>query len=276
MSIDHGQTLDLGIVSDEISNDFAEAMRHASSWGISIMEIRLLKSGRVPNVSKEDIEEVLDYVRNGAVRIKALSPGIFKHQLSKTAQLEEELNTTLPRTIDLAKAMGASLIIVFGFERLVGEPETNRNIAIDFLRRAATIAGRAGVKLAIENEPGFWCDTGANTRTIIDVVASPALGANWDPANAYGTAEIPYPEGYEAIKERIFNVHVKDTRQGSLVQCVPVGEGVLDWAGQLRALVHDNIVAHVTIETHCLPLIENSRRNVETLRRMLSEISANA
>lgn len=268
--------LKLGIVSDEISNDFIEAMHHASLWGISLMEIRLLKSGRVPNVSKEDINEVLQYVRKGDVRVTALSPGLFKHQLSKTSQLEEELSVALPRTIDLAKTMGASLIIVFGFERQPGEPEKNRSIAIDFLRRAAKVAEQAGVKLAIENEPGFWCDTGANTRTIIDEVASPSLGANWDPANAYGTTEVPYPEGYHAIKERIFNVHVKDTREGSLVRCVPVGEGVLDWAGQLRALRRDSIVSHVTIETHCLPLIENSRRNVETLRRMLSGSSANA
>lgn len=276
MNAGNPQKIDLGIVSDEISNDFAEAMHHASSWGISLTEIRLLKSGRVPNVSKEDINEVLEYIRNGDVRITALSPGIFKHQLSKTNLLEEELNMALPRTIDLAKAMGASLIIVFGFEREPGEPETNRSSAIDFLRRAAAVAERAEVKLAIENEPGFWCDTGENTRSIIDDVASPALGANWDPANAYGTSEVPYPEGYEAIKETIFNVHVKDTKEGSLVRCVPVGEGVLDWAGQLRALRRDNIVSHVTIETHCLPLIENSRRNVETLRRMLSDSSANA
>lgn len=276
MSTDARQTLDLGIVSDEISNDFVAAMHHASSWGISLMEIRLLKSGRVPNVSKEDIDEVLQYLRGGDVRITALSPGVFKHPLSKTSQLDEELNTTLPRTIDLANVLGAPLIIVFGFERLPGESETNRAIAVDFLRRAAAVAEPAGVKLAIENEPGFWCDTGANTRTIIDDVASPALGANWDPANAYGTPEVPYPGGYEAIRERILNVHVKDTKEGSLVRCVPVGEGVVDWAGQLRALVRDNIVSHVTIETHCLPLIDNSRRNVETLKRMLSDISANA
>ena len=268
-------SLELGIVSDEISNEFAEAMRHALSWGISLMEVRLLKSGRVPNVSKEDIDEVLQYVRKGDVRITALSPGIFKHRVSKTDQLEEELNIALPRTIDLAKTMGASLLIVFGFERELGELETNRNIAIDFLRRAAAIAERSGIRLAIENEPGFWCDTRKNTRAIIDDVASPALGANWDPANAYGTTEIPYPEGYVAIKEKIFNVHVKDTKEGSLVRCVPVGEGVLDWAGQLSALRRDNIVSHVTIETHCLPLVEQSRRNVETLRQMLSEISPN-
>ncbi len=269
-------TIEVGIVSDEISNDFGETMHYASLWGISIVEIRLLKSGRVPNVDKADIEEVRRYLRRGDVRITALSPGIFKHPLSKLNELEEELNIALPKTIEMAKTLGAPLIIVFGFQREEDEPESRYNVAVDFLRRAASIAERAGVKLAIENEPGFWCDTGANTRRMIDDVNSPALGANWDPANAYGTDELPYPDGYQAVKDRIFNVHVKDTKQGSLVQCVPIGEGVLDWVGQISALMHDRVVSHVTIETHCLPLIENSRRNVETLRKMMSEISRNS
>jgi sugar phosphate isomerase/epimerase len=111
---------------------------------------------------------------------------------------------------------------------------------------------------------------------MIDHVGSIALGANWDPANSYGTAERPYPEGYQAIKERIFNVHVKDTKQSSLVQCVPVGEGGVDWDGQINSLMHDKVVSHVTIETHCLPLIENSAKNVDALRRMMSGVSSNA
>ncbi|RIK68470.1 hypothetical protein DCC62_24265, partial [candidate division KSB1 bacterium] len=64
--------------------------------------------------------------------------------------------------------------------------------------------------------------------------------------------------------------HVKDTIKGSLVECVPVGEGKVDWQGQLRALARDKVVEHVTIETHCLPLIENSKKNLEVVRRMLA------
>jgi len=41
----------------------------------------------------------------------------------------------------------------------------------------------------------------------------------------------------------------------------------------LGALVQDKTVSHVTIETHCPPLIEKSKENVDTLRRYLSEIS---
>jgi sugar phosphate isomerase/epimerase len=261
--------LQIGIVSDEIAGNFAEAMRYAALWNIALVELRVLTSGRVPDVSREDTDEVRSYIDKGACRVTALSPGLFKHPLSRREALEAELGDALPRTMDMAAYLGSPLIIVFGFKREEGEPESHFRLAVEYLRRAASLVAGRGMKLAVENEPGFWCDTGVNTRTIIDAVASDAFGANWDPCNAFGTTEAPYPDGYRALKERIFNVHAKDTRENSLVECVPIGEGKIDWEGQMRALMSDGIVSHVTIETHCLPLIENSRRNVETLRRMM-------
>lgn len=261
--------LALGIVSDEITNDFGEALRHALSWGIHRFELRCLTSGRVPRVSGEELRTVAALVREHGVRVTALSPGIFKPPLSHTAELDEELRSVLPATLDLARQLSCPMVIVFGFQREQGEPADRYQRAVDLMQRAAETASAAGIRLAIENEPGFWCDTGVNTQRLIRDVRMPSLGANWDPGNAYGTTEKPYPEGYEALKSSIINVHAKDTAVGSLIQCVPIGEGAIDWQGQVTALVRDTPVEHITIETHCHPLVENSRRNVEVLRAMM-------
>jgi len=266
------QRLELGIVSDEISPDFNEAARYGSEWGISIFELRVLRTGRIPAVDEAELKEVRALVRSNGLRVTALSPGIFKLPLSQTAKLEEELATTLPKTLALARQFGASLVIAFGFQREQNEKPEMFSRAVDFMSRAAEKTGKEGIKIIIENEPGFWCDSGANTAKLIQQVNSPYLRANWDPCNGYGTAERPFPEGYEAVKQFIANVHVKDTKEGSLIRCVPVGEGALNWKGQLAALVRDQLVRHVTIETHCLPLVEKSKQNVETLKRYLEEI----
>lgn len=262
--------LALGIVSDEITNDFGEALRHGTAWGIDRYEVRCLTTGRVPKVDRQEVRTVAGLVRDHGVRITALSPGMFKAHLSRAAEIEEELRSVLPATLDLARELACPMIIVFGFQREAGEPAENEQRAVDFMRRAAETAAAAGVRIAIENEPGFWCDTGVNTLRIINATGAAALGANWDPCNAYGTDEVPYPQGYEALKARIINVHAKDTAVGSLIKCIPIGEGALDWQGQVSALVRDRLVEHITIETHCHPLIENSRHNVEILRRMMA------
>jgi sugar phosphate isomerase/epimerase len=274
MNTKNHASLPLGIVSDEITTGFRDALRHGLSWGITRYEIRCLVSGRVPEVEPAEWNDVLQAVKQHGVAVTALSPGIFKHDLAHDAELERELTDVLPRTIVMARECGARLIIVFGFKRLPEEPADHHVLAVDYLRRAAEIAGRAGLTIAIENEPGFHCDTGINTRRIIEEVGSASLGANWDPCNAFGTDEVPFPDGYAAIKPVIVNVHAKDTKKGSLIQCVPIGEGVIDWDGQMRALMRDRIVPHVTIETHCLPLIGQSEKNVLALRRMMERIDA--
>jgi sugar phosphate isomerase/epimerase len=262
--------LALGIVSDEVTTDFSEALRHGSSWGIDRYEIRCLTTGRIPRVEKQEIQTVAGLVREHGVRITALSPGMFKAQLSRTEEIEEELRSVLPATLDLARELSCPMIIVFGFQREQGEPADRYHRVVDYMRRAAELAGAAGVRIAVENEPGFWCDSGVNTLAVINATGSQAIGANWDPCNAFGTDEVPYPQGYAALKPRIINVHAKDTAIGALITCVPIGDGALDWQGQVRALVQDRLVEHITIETHCHPLIENSRHNVEILRRMIA------
>lgn len=266
--------LELGIVSDEISPDFSEAVSHATAWGISIFELRVVKSGRVPDVEPGELRLIRNSVREKGLTVSALSPGIFKFPLSEKAKLEHELANVLPRTLGMAGEFGASIVIVFGFQRTQGEDEGNFARAVDLMSRAGERAGKEGVTLAIENEPGFWCDSGSNTAKLIAAVQSPAVRANWDPCNGYGTPEQPYPTGYAAVKEYIANVHVKDTKEGSLIRCVPVGEGAVDWRGQLKAIVRDQKVKHVTIETHCLPLVENSKKNVDVIRGYLEEAYA--
>ncbi|MEP0821785.1 MAG: sugar phosphate isomerase/epimerase [Ignavibacterium sp.] len=268
------KTLELGIVSDEISPDFAVAVKYAVEWDIRIVELRMLQSGRVPSVQTAEIKSVGRMARENGIRISALSPGIFKHTLSQTKEVGHEIANTLPRTIDLAGELGTNLIIVFGFQQENNEDPGRESLWLDAMRRAAEIAGKAGMDLAIENEPGFWCSSGATTAGLLKKAEMKNLGANWDPCNAYGAEPRPYPDGYQAVKEFVRNVHVKDTLEGSLIRCVPVGEGAIDWKGQMEALMRDAIVSHVTIETHCLPLIEKSKQNVETLRRYLAEQSS--
>lgn len=268
--------LDIAIVSDEITNDFREAVRYGISWGIKKYEIRNLKSGRVPDIDESEVEDVVRCIEENDIQVTALSPGLFKLPVTNTVEIEKQITDALPRTIQLAKKVGANIIIVFGFQRMNDDPPTAEQSHIDqarkYLNEAARITAEQRMIVTIENEPGFWCDSGSNTLKILEAVNSLSLKSNWDPANAYGCGEEPFPDGYNLIKNWIGNVHVKDTTCGSLVQCVPVGKGKIDWENQLRSLVHDDLIEHVTIETHCSPLIEMSEYNIRTVRAMVEAI----
>lgn len=261
----------IAFVTDEISPDVEEAVQIGTSWGIYDYELRMVGDQRVPHIDDETVGHLLELKEKYQINYTALSPGTFKCTLKDQDQLERQLRTDLPDTCRLAKMLGTEIIIVFGFKRFENEPHENQGRVVLLLKEVAALAEEQGLVVAVENEPGFWCDSGENVARILRKVRSSSVRANWDPANAIGTDERPYPEGYEAIKEWIANVHIKDTAKGALVECVPVGEGKVDWPGQLHALQRERIVEHVTIETHCLPLVEKSQQNLKTVREILAQ-----
>lgn len=262
--------MEIGFVTDEISPDVKEAIEIGVSWGIVKYELRVIADHRIPDIDETQIRQILELKETYGIRITALSPGTFKGTLNEHALIEREITATLPETFRLAKKFETDTVIVFGFKRSDTDRASDEQQVVDLFGRIAASAQQHGLVIAIENEPGFWCDSGANTARILAAVNSPALRANWDPGNSVGTDEPPFPDGYRAIKDWIANVHVKDTLKGALVECVPVGEGVVDWAGQLRALVKDQVVEHVTIETHCLPLIEKSKQNLRVVKELIA------
>jgi sugar phosphate isomerase/epimerase len=262
----------IGIVTDEISLDIREAFSLGVSWGIHDFEFRSSTSGRVPNVSSEDVRVILQMKKEFSATITALSPGTFRCLVDDKEAIDKELNQVLPETIKLAHKLDTSLIITFGFLKSVGLEESDFEQVVEVLQRAAELAKREGITLALENEPGFWADSGKKMARILTAVNSTHLLASWSPANALGAENYPFPVGYEAVKRWITNVHIKDAIKGSTLACVPIGEGKVNWEGQLRTLVKEEKLSCLTIETGCPPLVENSKKNVETVTRIIKKI----
>jgi L-ribulose-5-phosphate 3-epimerase len=80
----------------------------------------------------------------------------------------------------------------------------------------------------------------------------PNLKVVWDPANAYVSGETPFPDGYRRLPvERIAHVHAKDCRvEGHRPIWCALGEGGIDWKGQIRALADDGYKGWISLETH--------------------------
>jgi sugar phosphate isomerase/epimerase len=140
---------------------------------------------------------------------------------------------------------------------------------------AAEAAAAAGMTVAVENEPGFWVDTPAASARLVDALGHPALRLNWDPANLHWGGQRPTREGFEAVRPLLGNLHVKDyTPDDADVPWRPVGEGVTPWEDILSWVAADGGLAHVTLETHCQPRIEASRKSLEALRRLIRAAEA--
>ncbi len=165
-----------------------------------------------------------------------------------TLQQQDEV---LDRAIELAKAFKTDRVRCFDFWRI--EDQAPYRAAInDKLREAAAKAKKKGVILLLENEPSCNTATAAESVKVLSAVQSPALMLNWDPGNAAAHGEIPYPDGYNLLpKERIGHCHCKDAvKKGNGYDWAPMGGGIIDWAGQFKALKRDGYRYAVSLETH--------------------------
>src|SRR5262249_6093895 len=120
-------------------------------------------------------------------------------------------------------------------------------------RQAAIRAGKKGVTLTLENEGSCNTATGAEAARLLKAVRERSLMLNWDPGNATERGEQAYPDGYARIPpHRIGHVHCKDVVKAAdgKMSWAPMGKGLVDWAGQFRALRKDGYTGALSLETH--------------------------
>jgi len=267
--------VELAILTDELSLNLDEALAEGKALGFRKYEVRCVDSyeNRVPYLKPDDEERLIQEVERREIEVTALTPGVFKIGLGDTEKIRQELEVTLPKTCAMAVKLGAPRIIVFSFMRNEGGFADD---SIRILREAGEVADQFGLQLSVENEPGFFCDTGVHTAEIIQAIDRNNVGVNWDTANAVFSGEAAYPVGYDAVLPYIQNVHMKDG-----IPIPPdkwenqlIGDGGVNWLGQLQALAKDAPVKHITLETHVFPVLESTRENLKRLQVLFKAVES--
>jgi sugar phosphate isomerase/epimerase len=265
------EPLDIGVVTDEVSTDLDEALELGFAWGLSRFELREGSEERFPFFTDREIRRVEDALKSGA-EITAVSPGILKGAVGDDERLNRELEQVLPQSIELAQRFNCSRIITFGFARRSDASGDARGEVLRAFEQAAEQAAAADMTIAIENEPNFWIDRPGPAAALLREIGHPALSLNWDPANQHWGGDRPTRDDFEAIRDDLANVHVKDyTPEDPDVPWRPVGDGITPWTDILTWIIEDARLDHVTLETHCEPLIENSRTSLSSLRGLIAE-----
>ena len=271
----------LGVVSSEIHEDPAVAFAVAHELGMGYVDIGTLWGKPVSALSTEELRRVrqlaerygLQAVMVGPTPFKgAIVAGLSASHLDAFPPFRRDLEE-LEASLKAAKYLEARFARVFSFRwphmQGLGYPSPRHPsggeippdvlaVVAAGLRRAAELADRYGVDLALENVRSCYGNSGRNTRLIVDAVGHERLKVAWDPANAYVSGEErAYPEGYEAVRPYVRHVHVKDARVVDAAQGLTawecVGRGAVDYVGQFRALAVDGYGGVLCLETHWAP-----------------------
>ncbi|MHA6484687.1 sugar phosphate isomerase/epimerase family protein [Paenibacillus sp. strain BS8-2] len=279
----------LGVLTDEVSDRYEEALDWAAEQGLSHVEVRMVGGRNVAELTDEEATEIRRQAEARGLYISAVASPLFKCALDPGrlvatgdtfGQKEESVEAhhdKLHRVIEIAKRLGTHRIRIFSFWREEDPRLHTEEIAVH-LRKAARIAASEGVELLLENEPSCNGGVAEEVAAIVRAVDSPALRALWDPGNEAHTGREAYPAGYDALKKLVGHVHLKDAYvgQNGKGRCVPLGSGTVPVIAQLRALTADGYEGLFTIETHFTPAggsrMTGTRITLEALKALLKEV----
>ncbi len=258
----------LAVINDEISPDFDHACQVASQeFGLKWIELRSMWNKNVTALNEKEIADSIKILEKYNLRVTDIASPLFKVDwpgapLSKESPRHDqfhadfdfkEQDALLTKCIELTKAFKTDRIRCFDFWRL--EDQKPYRAAINAkLKEAAETCAKSNVILLLENEMACNTGTGEEGAAVLAAIPNKNFMINWDPGNA-GTfpGNVPYPNGYDALpKDRIGHCHCKNVtrKPDGKYDWEPVGTGVVDWVGQLRALKQDGYHYGLSLETH--------------------------
>ncbi len=282
----------ISVINDEISQDFGRACEVAShEFGMGWMELRGMWKKNIVSLDEKEVAEAQRILQKYQLKVTDIASPLFKVDWpgapkSKFSEAKSfganftlaQQDEVLEKSIEMAKAFGTDRVRCFDFWRL--EDQAPYRAAInDKLRDAAAKAAKKNIILVLENEPACNTATAAESAKVLAEVQSPAFMLNWDPGNAAAHGEVPYPDGYNLLpKDRIGHCHCKDAvKKHDHYDWAPMGGGVIDWAGQFKALKRDGYRFAVSLETHCNgggSPEECSRKSWAGMKKLLQQADA--
>lgn len=257
----------LAFITDEFTQDFERAVSTAAELGYQAVEVRTAWDKNIVDLAPDQIQRMRQAADRAGIRILSVSSPVFKcthpeggaidHRFEQDAfhaahQFADQPRI-LARSLEVALALGASIVRVFSFWRTM-EPQRLFGSIIETLAGAIDQAAPHGLFIGLENEHACNISTAAEAAPVLRTLTARNFGLVWDPGNSYMAGEIPYPAGYSLLPvSRILHVHAKDgvlnaTRDRVLWGLF--GDGEIPWKAQLAALAKDGYRGAVSLETH--------------------------
>lgn len=259
------QRFPLGAVTDIFSPDVAAAAAQICELGFQGAELRTIDGQNILEVGKTELDRALTALRENNLEVVAIASPLLKCSLEewKTQSRQAE------RAFDIAKLAGARIVRVFSGTR-AADPESVFERVVDILQDLADKAAQRGLVIGLENDRACNISTAQEMGGVLAAIDHSNLQVVWDPASAYISGEKPFPTGYQMLDTaRIALVHAKDcTLEGHKPVWEPLGDGDIDWQGQIDALAEDGYGGFIHLETYWPGIrdcVRNLKRMVESL-----------
>jgi sugar phosphate isomerase/epimerase len=259
------QQFPIAAVTDEFSSDFETAAVAMHEIGMTAAELRVVFGKNILDLSDDELDRIRAIAARYGLEIVSIASPLLKCELPDAPPIDSSIPHDIfgaqhtiadqprltERAFTVAKKMGARIIRVFSYWRTVA-PDHCFDRVVAALRALADQAAQHQLIIGLENEHACNIGTGAESARLLKALEHPNFKLIWDPANAYVAGEKAYPDGYRLLPvQRIVHVHAKDcTMRDRHPVWGPLGEGDINWKGQIHSLREDGYQGYISLETH--------------------------
>lgn len=234
--------------ADEITSDLEGQVAALRQDNIGYVELRSMWRINVLDLDDRQITQIRQAFGTSGIRVSAIGSPIGKVPID--SPFEPHL-ARFDRALQVARQFETPFIRIFSFypasEAGVDASEF-RGAVLERLRELTARAHGAGMTLLHENEKDIYGDTIARCVDLFTSIDDPHFAAILDPANFIQCGQTPYPDGYEALKQWLRYLHVKDAQADGTV--VAAGEGVGQWPSLLASLRDAGYEGFLSLEPH--------------------------
>lgn len=245
-------------ISDEAGQDIDTQIQAHKELGWKHIELRNIDGVNVTDLCEETFQEVAQKVTNAGLGVSDFGsqlcnwarpitnhPDIDRHELKRAIPRMQELGCQFIRTMSYPNA---------------GWPEDKwRDEALSRLSELVKLAEDADITLVHENCDG-WAGQGPDeTLEMLEKINSDHLKLVWDTGNPVQHEQDPW-EYYEAVREHIVYVHIKDgvKEDGEMRYTYP-GEGEGCVRRVLKDLFARGYDGGVSIEPHLEAIVHEGK-----------------
>ncbi len=275
-----------GVITDGISRDFEYALDVMVQSGLQYVELQYLWEKQVGDLTPDDVARVKSLIAARNLKVSCISHhNLSGIPLTAEGDYQQQLKT-LKRCMGIAKDLGTNLVRIFTFSKemvLFGpEPIVAAGAWTQLLHRLEEplrLAEEEEITLVVETAIGSNVTSAALAKRLIDELGSDSLRVLWDPCSSLYCTEVPFPDAYEAIREYVVHIHLKDgviNLPLATFDFCPLGEGQMQayYADVVQALKEDAYQGAISLESVYAPengLREDGfRKSLPVFKQMLS------
>ncbi len=284
----------LSVITDELTQDFRQALNIASSVGCKTVEVRKVWNKNIALFTDDELNRMKNYLDKKNMKVSVISSPLFKCVLpsskfatNKTASFSRNPNYNMSyfdRIVEIADFFETPYIRIFNFLKpIFGIKYEEKYLEmLALMKPYIEKAEKLKKILVLENESVAFADTIANTARFLVDMDSPSLKLNLDPGNFFSVKQPTTPEAYALFYKKgwVQHMHIKDARTRilklhSLFDVV--GTGKIDYKKLIQQSVDFGYTGYYSLETHASSnLAQKSVASLRYLKELIEKLDTSS